>query len=87
LQVNQLLHGNQWVNNRFLDLKQDPQFNGIQTMAGFQLGVQQLISEGISLSLSYQQMSTMQAGEVQGTHLVLRPNSFVFGIIFQPKNK
>ena len=87
LQVNQLLHGNQWVNNRFLDLKQDPQFNGIQTMAGFQIGVQQLISEGFSLSLSYQQMSTMQAGEVQGTHLVLRPNSFVFGIIFQPKNK
>jgi hypothetical protein len=31
LQVNQLLHGNQWVNNRFLDLKKDFAFAKLPT--------------------------------------------------------
>jgi hypothetical protein len=86
-QINQLVHGNQWVNNRFIDLKNDPQFKNTQILTGFQVGLQQEISEGIHISISCQQASSLQAMESQGTSLVLRPNSFIFGLVFQPKRK
>jgi hypothetical protein len=86
-QINQLVHGNQWVNNRFIDLKNDPQFKNTQILTGFQVGLQQVISEGILISISYQQASSLQAMESQGTSLVLRPNSLIFGLVFQPKRK
>ena len=87
IQVSQLVHGNQWVNNRFLDLKIDPQFNGLQSLSGFQMGFQQVVSDGIQISLSYRQISSLQAVESQGTSLIIRPSSLVFGLIFQPKSK
>jgi len=87
IQISQLIHGNQWVNNRFLDLKVDPQFKGPQSLSGFQIGLQQVITEGIQISFSYRQISSLQAIESQGTSLVMRPNSLVFGLIFQPKSK
>jgi len=41
IQVNRLIQGNQWVNNQFIDLQNDPQFNGIQALTGFQIGLSQ----------------------------------------------
>lgn len=86
-QVNQLIQGNQWVNNRFIDLKADPQFKNTQILTGFQLGLQQEITDGVQISISCQQISSLKANESQGTSLVLRPSSLIFGLVFQPKRK
>ncbi len=84
LQLSQLLHGNQWVNNRFMDLRNDKQFNGIQGFGGFQIGLQQVISDQLWLSIAYRQVSSLTAMQSQGTTLSINPSSFVFGIIIQP---
>lgn len=87
LQVAQLLHGNQWVNNRFMDLKDDVQFNGILGLGGYQIGVQQTIAENIRISIAYRQASSLSPKQAQGTSLAISPTSILFGITIQPLTK
>ena len=87
LQISQLLHGNQWVNNRFMDLMDDIQFNGILGMGGYQVGLQQSISENIRINIAYRQASSLSPKQSQGTSLAISPSSILFGITFQPLSK
>lgn len=87
LQVNWLLQGNQWVNNRFVDLRNDPQFNGIQSLIGYQIGISQKITENLQISMQAVQLANSSPIASQGTTLSLRPMQILFGIIIQPKSK
>lgn len=87
VQISQIIHGNQWVNNRFMDLKDDVQFNGILGLGGYQIGLQQSISEIIRISMAYRQLSSLSSKESQGTHLSIQASSIVFGITIQPLRK
>ncbi|MFM7019841.1 MAG: hypothetical protein ACKOXC_03480 [Aquirufa sp.] len=87
LQVNGLLQGNQWVNNQFVELKNDPQFNGIQSLTGFQIGLSQKITESFQISLQYGQLLNTAPIASQGTTLSMQPMHLLFGIIIQPKSK
>ena len=84
LQVNQLIHGNQWVNNQYLDLRQDKQFNSPLVMGVYQLGIVQKISDGLSFSLNYQLSSSLNPIESNKTSLSFKPSSFLIGITYQP---
>ena len=84
LQVNQLIHGNQWVNNQFLDLRQDKQFNGLLVMGAYQLGFVQKITEGLSFCINYQVSSSLNPIESNKTSLGFNPSSFLIGITYQP---
>ena len=87
VQISQIIHGNQWVNNRFMDLKDDVQFNSILGLGGYQIGLQQSISEIIRISMAYRQASSLSSKEAQGTHLSIQASSIVFGITIQPLRK
>jgi hypothetical protein len=87
LQVNLLLQGNQWVNNRFVDLRNDPQFNGIQSLTGYQVGISQKITENLQISIQAAQLASTSPISSQGTMLSLQPMQLLFGIIIQPKSK
>ena len=84
LQVNQLIHGNQWVNNQFLDLRQDKQFNSPLVMGVYQLGIFQKINDGLSFTLNYQLSSSLNPIESNKTSLNFKPSSFLIGITYQP---
>ncbi len=87
LLVNHLIQGNQWVNNRFVDLRNDPQFNGIQSLMGYQVGLNQKVSENLQISLQYGKLANTSPIPAQGTTLRMRPMHLLFGIILQPKSK
>jgi hypothetical protein len=84
LQVNQLIHGNQWVNNQFLDLRQDKQFNSLLVMGAYQVGIVQKITDGLSFCLNYQVSSSLNPIESNKTSLSFEPSSFLIGITYQP---
>jgi hypothetical protein len=87
LLVSQLVQGNQWVNNRFMDLCDDVQFNGFQSMIGYQLGLTQQVNENLQMSINYTQSTHMAPIASQGTNLSIQSSGLVFGIIIQPKSK
>ncbi len=87
LQINRLIQGNQWVNNRFVDLRNDPQFNGIQSLTGYQVGISQKITENLQISMQAVQLANTSPIASQGTTLSMRPMQLLFGIIIQPKSK
>jgi hypothetical protein len=87
LQINRLIQGNQWVNNRFVDLRNDPQFNGIQSLTGYQVGISQKITENLQISMQAVQLANASPIASQGTTLSMRPMQLLFGIIIQPKSK
>lgn len=84
LQLNHLIHGNQRVNNQYLDLRQDQQFNGPHAMGSIQLGLEQKISNGIYLTLTYQQSSSISPIESNKTNLAFKPSTMLIGITYQP---
>lgn len=84
LQLNQLVHGNQWVNNQFLDLRQDQQFNGPHAMGTYHVGLEQKIADGIFLTLTYQQSSSFTPIQSNKTSLGLKPSTLLIGITYQP---
>lgn len=87
IQVAQLLHGNQWVNNRFMNLKEDIQFNGILGLGGFQVGIKQSIAENILISIAYRQATSLSPKLSQGTSLAISSSTILFGITIQPLTK
>lgn len=87
IQINRMLQGNQLVNNRFVDLMQEEQFNGIQTMLGYRAGIRQKITEYIQISLSLGKLASTGPSRSQGTSLHMQPTSILFSIILTSTSK
>lgn len=80
LSVNKLVHGNQLLGNRYLDLTIDPQFSGVKIIAGFGFEIEKSFTEKLVGHFSYQQGQTMGVSPVNNSTLNFAPAIFSVGL-------
>ncbi len=78
--VNKIVHGNQLIMNRYVDLTEDPQFASLKTMAGFGAELERRFSDKLAGFLSYQQIQTLNSNPVGQSTLNFKPTLFSVGI-------
>jgi len=80
--VNKIVHGNQYLMNRYLDLTVDPQFSGIKMMLGYGVEVEKRFSEKLAGFASYQYQQTFLPQKAGESTLNFKPSSGSVGIRF-----
>jgi hypothetical protein len=80
--VNKIVHGNQLLLNRYVDLTEDPQFSQVKIMAGYGAELERLFSGKVSGFMAYQQSQTINSNPVGLSTLNFSPSIFSIGIRF-----
>mgnify|MGYP006949116147 CR=1 FL=1 len=80
--VNKIVHGNQLLLNRYVDLTEDPQFSQVKLMAGYGAEVERQFSGKIAGFMAYQQSQTLNSNPVGLSTLNFTPSVFSIGIRF-----
>ena len=80
--VNKIVHGNQFLLNRYIDLTGDPQFSGVKPMLGFGVDMEKRFSEKLAGFVSYQYQQTFSPKSVGESTLNFKPTSGSVGIRF-----
>ena len=80
--VNKIVHGNQLLLNRYVDLTDDPQFSQVKLMAGFGAELERQFSGKIVGFMAYQQSQTLNANPIGLSTLNFTPSVFSIGIRF-----
>ena len=78
--VNKIVHGNQLIMNRYVDLTEDAQFAQIKMMAGYGAEFERRFSEKFVGFFSYQQTQTLNSNPVGQSTLHFKPTMFSVGI-------
>lgn len=80
--VNKIVHGNQLLINRYIDLTNDAQFAQIKIMAGYGAELERRFSDKVAGFFSYQQTQTLNSNPVGQSTLHFKPTMFSIGIRF-----
>lgn len=80
LQGQLLIDGVQTIDTQFLDLQNDSQFNGLQTLAGYVVQLNHRINSYTGILLGFQSMKSIGVSAVNNTTLAFQPNTFFVGI-------
>jgi len=78
--VNKIVHGNQWLMNRYVDLTEDAQFAQVKMIAGYGAEFEKRFSDKLAGFFSYQQTQTMNSNPVGQSTLHFKPTIFSVGI-------
>jgi hypothetical protein len=78
--VNKIVHGNQLLINRYIDLSDDAQFAQIKIMAGYGAEFEKRFSDKLVGFFSYQQTQTLNSNPVGLSTLNFKPSMFSVGI-------
>ena len=78
--VNKIVHGNQLLMNRYVDLTEDAQFAQIKIMAGYGAEFEKRFSDKLVGFFSYQQTQTLNSNPVGQSTLHFKPTVFSVGI-------
>jgi hypothetical protein len=78
--VNKIVHGNQLLINRYIDLTEDAQFAQIKMMAGYGAEFEKRFSDKLAGFFSYQQTQTLNSNPVGQSTLHFKPTMFSVGI-------
>ena len=78
--VNKIVHGNQLLINRYIDLSDDAQFAQIKIMAGYGAEFEKRFSDKLAGFFSYQQTQTLNSNPVGQSTLHFKPTMFSVGI-------
>ena len=78
--VNKIVHGNQLLINRYIDLTDDAQFAQIKMMAGYGAEFEKRFSDKLVGFFSYQQTQTLNSNPVGLSTLNFKPSMFSVGI-------
>lgn len=77
-----MVNGNQFLQNRFVDLSEDTQFSGLRYFVGFSLELEKKVNQNTYVFTQFQHLDTIQFG-VSTLNFV--PSTFSFGIKLQSK--
>ena len=80
--VNKIIHGNQLLINRYIDLSEDTQFAPLKIMAGYGAEFERRFSDKLAGFFSYQQTQTLNSNPVGKSTLNFKPAMFSVGIRF-----
>jgi hypothetical protein len=80
--VNKIIHGNQLLINRYIDLTEDAQFSQLKIMAGYGAELEKRFSDKVAGFFSYQQTQTLNSNPVGKSTLHFKPTMFSIGIRF-----
>ena len=78
--VNKIVHGNQLLINRYIDLTDDAQFAQIKMMAGYGAEFEKRFSDKLVGFFSFQQTQTLNSNPVGLSTLNFKPSMFSVGI-------
>ena len=78
--INKIVHGNQWLMNRYVDLTEDAQFAQVKMIAGYGAEFEKRFSDKLAGFFSYQQTQTMNSNPVGQSTLHFKPTIFSVGI-------
>jgi hypothetical protein len=78
--VNKIVHGNQLLINRYIDLTEDAQFAQIKMMAGYGAEFERRFSDKLVGFFAYQQTQTLNSNPVGQSTLNFKPAMFSVGI-------
>jgi hypothetical protein len=80
--VQTMVNGNQFLQNRYVDLAEDDQFTGLRYFVGFSLELEKKVNQNAFVFAQYQHLDTIQFGT---STLNFVPSTFSFGIKLQSK--
>lgn len=80
--VQKLVNGNQFLQNRYVDLAEDEQFSGLRYFVGFSLELEKKVNQNTFVFAQYQHLDTIQFGT---STLNFVPSTFSFGLKIQSK--
>jgi hypothetical protein len=80
--VQTMVNGNQFLQNRYVDLSEDSQFSGLRYFVGFSLELEKKVNQNTYVFTQFQHLDTIQFG-VSTLNFV--PSTFSFGIKLQSK--
>ena len=80
--VNKIVHGNQLLLNRYVDLTEDPQFSQVKIMTGYGAELERQFSGKIAGFMAYQQSQTLNSNPIGLSTLNFTPSVFSIGIRF-----
>ena len=78
--VNKIVHGNQLLINRYIDLTDDAQFAQVKMMAGYGAEFEKRFSDKLVGFFAYQQTQTLNSNPVGQSTLHFKPTLFSVGI-------
>jgi len=78
--VNKIVHGNQLIMNRYVDLTEDAQFSQVKIMAGYGAELERKFSDKLVGFFTYQQTQTLNSNPVGQSTLNFKPTVFSVGI-------
>ena len=78
--VNKIMHGNQLLMNRYVDLTEDAQFAQVKMMAGYGAEFEKRFSDKLAGFFTYQQTQTLNSNPVGQSTLHFKPTMFSVGI-------
>ncbi len=78
--VNQILQGNQLVQNSYNDLTQDPQFNNLKLMAGAGACLEKSFNNKLIASVGYQFQNTLNTKVSSGASINIQSNILAIGL-------
>jgi hypothetical protein len=80
-----MIHGNQMLLNRYIDLAEDEQFNSVRTMYGLSLELRKQINAQVSTFVSYQYMTSykqfIEPNELGTSTVNFVPSTFSIGLV------
>lgn len=80
--VQTMVNGNQFLQNRYVDLSEDSQFSGLRYFVGFSLELEKKVNQNTYVFTQFQHLDTIQFG---ASTLNFVPSTFSFGIKLQSK--
>jgi hypothetical protein len=80
--VNKIIHGNQLIMNRYIDLTEDAQFSQVKILAGYGAELERSFSDKVVGFFAYQQTQTLNSNPVGQSTLKFNPSTFSVGIRF-----
>ncbi|MFM7016255.1 MAG: hypothetical protein ACKOX3_08010 [Bacteroidota bacterium] len=80
--VQKMINGNQFLQNHYVDLSEDEQFNKLRYFVGFSLELEKKVNSNLYVFTQYQHLDTIQFGT---STLNFVPSSISFGLKIQSK--
>jgi hypothetical protein len=80
--LNKIIHGNQLIQNRYIDLSEDAQFSQLKMMAGYGAELEKMFSGKLACFIAYQQSQTLNSSSAGNSTLHFTPSIFSIGIRF-----
>lgn len=78
--INKIVHGNQLLMNRYVDLTSDEQFGQIKLMGGYGLEFEKRFSDKLVGFFAYQQSQTLNSNSEGSSRLNFKPTIFSLGV-------